>query len=318
MWAMLGAVLERVADGYRIAHIYRTDPDLPGERAPLAQPELDVHEGDTIIAVNGSSVAEARDISDLLLNQAGKQVVLRLRRGAAAPRSVIVSPVSQQTHGAQRYSDWELERSARVLAASQGKIGYLHLRGMGQGDIASFARDFYSHVERDGLIIDVRRNTGGNIDSWIIEKLLRKAWAFWTFADRTAPNMQQTFRGHLVVITDELTYSDGETLAAGVKALKLGTLVGKRTTGAGVWLSSGNTLSDNGVVRAAEMGQYGADGSWIIEGVGVAPDVEVDNMPHATFLGADQQLDAALRILQDKIKSQPIPPLAPQKIPALE
>ncbi len=316
--AALGAVLERVADGYRIGHIYRTEPDLPGERAPLAQPDLDVREGDIITAVNGSSAAEARDISDLLINQVGKQVVLRIKRGAAAPVSVIVTPVTQQAHGALRYSDWELERGARVQAASQGKIGYLHLRAMGPRDIASFARDFYSHVERDGLIIDVRRNGGGSIDSWIIEKLLRKAWAFWTFADRSAPNMQQTFRGHLVVITDELTYSDGETFAAGVKALKLGTLVGKRTSGAGVWLSDGNTLSDNGMVRAAEIGQYGADGSWIIEGVGVTPDVEVDNMPHATFEGSDQQLDAALRILQAKIKAQPIPPLAPQKIPALQ
>jgi hypothetical protein len=66
-----------------------------------------------------------------------------------------------------------------VEAASKGKIGYLHLRAMGPRDIASFARDFYANVNREGLVIDVRRNNGGNIDSWIIEKLLRKAWAFW-------------------------------------------------------------------------------------------------------------------------------------------
>jgi tricorn protease len=68
--------------------------------------------------------------------------------------------------------------------------------------------------------------------------------------------MQNTFRGHLVVLMDELTYSDGETFAAGVKALKLGPLVGKRTAGAGVWLSDGNGLSDNGMARVAENGQF--------------------------------------------------------------
>jgi tricorn protease len=89
----------------------------------------------------------------------------------------------------------------------------------------------------------VRRNRGGNIDSWIIEKLLRKAWAFWSSAAQPgARTCSNTFRGHLVVLVDEMTYSDGETFAAGVKALKLGPLVGKRTAGAGVWLST-STLS---------------------------------------------------------------------------
>src|SRR5204863_306091 len=81
----------------------------------------------------------------------------------------------------------------------------------GANDIATFAREFYANVNRDGLIIDVRRNQGGNIDSWIIEKLLRKAWAYWAPpSGRTYANMQNTFRGHLVVLVDELTYSDGE------------------------------------------------------------------------------------------------------------
>ncbi|HBF46685.1 MAG TPA: hypothetical protein DDW91_09540, partial [Shewanella frigidimarina] len=45
---------------------------------------------------------------------------------------------------------------------------------MGSGDVESFAREFYTNYDKDGLIIDVRRNRGGNIDSWIIEKLLRR------------------------------------------------------------------------------------------------------------------------------------------------
>lgn len=189
---------------------------------------------------------------------------------------------------------------------------------MGGGDIATFAREFCSNITREGLIIDVRRNTGGNIDSWIIEKLLRKAWAFWSPPNRQPyPNMQQTFRGHLVVLVDELTYSDGETFAAGVQALGLGPVVGKRTAGAGVWLSDNNDLSDNGMVRVAENGQFGADdGKQLIEGVGVTPDVEVDNLPHATFNGHDQQLEIALQLLQKKMKEKPMKPYAPQPIPA--
>lgn len=316
--AGLGAVLSRVANGYRIDRIYRTDPDLPGERSPLAQPDLDVQDGDVIVAANGSNVLDARDIADLLLNQAGKQVVLRVQRGTQAPRAIIVNPVSAAANATMRYSDWELGRADAVQAQSKGKIGYLHLRAMGPNDMAAFAREFYHHVERDGLIIDVRRNRGGNIDSWIIEKLLRKAWAFWGKDDQKILNMQQTFRGHLVVLIDEATYSDGETFAAGVKALKLGPLVGKRTSGAGVFLSDGNRLSDHGQVRVAELTQYGMDGEFLIEGTGVVPDVEVDNLPAATFAGGDAQLDTAIRMLEAKIKQQPISPLKPAPLPPLK
>ncbi|MGV7210660.1 S41 family peptidase [Oxalobacteraceae bacterium A2-2] len=316
----LGAVLSRTAEGYRVDRIYRSEAELPSERAPLAQPEVNVQEGDIITAVNGKSVLEARDISDLLLNQADKQVLLQVKHGAAAPRSVIVIPVSMAKQTSLRYGDWELGRAAQVEQASRGRIGYLHLRAMGPRDIASFARDFYANVNRDGLIIDVRRNNGGNIDSWVIEKLLRRSWAFWSSPGvQPAGNMQNTFRGHLVVLVDELTYSDGETFAAGVKALGLGPLVGKRTAGAGVWLSDNTSLSDNGMARVAENGQFStADGQWLIEGVGVTPDVEVDNLPHATFEGRDRQLEVAIELLEKKLKDQPVKPYQPQAIPSLK
>ncbi|MFZ6686801.1 S41 family peptidase [Undibacterium sp. SXout11W] len=317
--ASLGAVLTRSAEGVMIEHIYRTETELPNEHGPLAQTDLDVKEGDQILSVNGHPTKTARDISDLLINQADKQVLLQIKRDKQAPHEVIVTPVSMKKHADLRYSDWEQSRSERVSQASKGKIGYLHLRAMGPDDINSFARDFYSNINRDGLIIDVRRNRGGNIDSWIIEKLLRKAWAFWSNpSSAPSTNMQQTFRGHLVVLVDELTYSDGETFAAGIKALKLAPLVGKRTAGAGVWLSDNNSLTDNGMIRAAENAQFSVDGHWLVEGVGVTPDIEVDNLPHATFKGQDQQLETAIRILQEKLQSEPVKPLIPHAFPPLK
>lgn len=317
--AGLGAVLNKTNEGYRIDHIYRSEPDLPSQRAPLDNPDLDIKTGDVITAINGKDVLAARDISDLLINQAEKQVLMQVKRGEQS-KSVLVSPINMMKQANLRYSDWEQSLAQKVDRSSNGKIGYLHLRAMGPADVASFARDFYANYQRDGLIIDVRRNNGGNIDSWIIEKLLRKAWAFWASAGQQPyANMQQTFRGHLVVLIDELTYSDGETFAAGVKALNLGPLIGKRTAGAGVWLSDRNTLSDNGMVRAAENAQFDVkDGRWLVEGVGVAPDIEVDNLPNASFKGEDKQLETALNYLQKKLKEQPIKPLVPQTIPALK
>ncbi|MFC5512288.1 S41 family peptidase [Massilia jejuensis] len=317
--ASLGAVLARVADGYRVERVYRSEPELPSEAGPLAAPDVNVRQGDIITAVNGKSLAQSRDIADLLLDTAGKQVLLHVKSGAGKPRAVIVTPASMARHASLRYADWEHGRAEQVDTASKGRFGYLHLRAMVARDINAFARDFYANINKEGLIIDVRRNNGGNIDSWIIEKLLRRSWAFWASNGKQPySNMQNTFRGHLVVLMDELTYSDGETFAAGVKALKLGPLVGKRTAGAGVWLSDGNGLLDNGMARVAENGQFSSDGEWLIEGVGVAPDVDVDNLPHETFKGRDRQLEVAIELLEKKAKEQPVKPWTPAAIPAIQ
>ncbi len=313
--AMLGARFGQQAGGLRIEHIYRSDSELPSERSPLAQPGVDVREGDLLVAVNGQPVADAGALAAALHHQAGQQVLLSLRRDGQEQRSVVV-PVDAGGNARLRYSDWVQGRIQAVERDGEGRIGYLHLRAMGANDIASFVRDFYANIDREGLIIDVRRNRGGNIDSWIIEKLLRRAWAFWQSPGREPYwNMQQTFRGHLAVLIDPLTYSDGETFAAGVKALGLGPLIGTRTAGAGIWLSDRNRLADGGIARIAEFGQFGADGRWLIEGRGVSPDIEVDNLPQETYQGRDRQLDTAIELLQRRLREAPIQQPPAQPIP---
>ena len=179
---------------------------------------------------------------------------------------------------------------------------------MGPADIEQWAREFYPMFDRQGLIIDVRHNRGGNIDSWLLAKLLRKAWFYWQ--PRVGDpywNMQYAFRGHIVVLCDQLTASDGEAFAEGFRRLGLGKVIGTRTWGGEIWLSSSNVLADRGIATAAEYGVYGPEGKWLIEGHGVDPDIVVDNLPHATFAGGDAQLDAAVKYLQDEIKKDPRP-----------
>ncbi len=314
--AALGADLVGVANGLKVTHIYRSDPELPNARAPLARPGVNAREGDVLTAINGQPVRNPADVADALANQAGKQVLLALSRDGQMIKT-IATPVDSRSVSGLRYGDWEQSRRERVLDSGKGRIGYLHLRAMGPGDIADFAREFYTNIHRDGLIIDVRRNNGGNIDSWIIEKLLRRAWAFWVYPESPKEfNMQQTFRGHLAVLIDERTYSDGETFAAGIKALNLAPLIGQRTSGAGIWLSGRNSLVDGGIARVAEFPQFSAaDGRWIIEGKGVSPDIAVVNSPVATFKGGDAQLDAALKYLEAKLVSDPVKSVTPQALP---
>ena len=121
-------------------------------------------------------------------------------------------------------------------------------------------------------------------------------------------NMQAAFRSHLVLLCDEWTGSDGEAFAEGFRRLGLGKIIGTRTWGGEIWLSGSNYLMDRGVTTAAEMGVFGPEGKWLIEGHGVDPDMVVDNLPNATFNGKDAQLDAAVQYLQDLIRKEPVTP----------
>jgi tricorn protease len=304
----LGARLERdpEAGGYRIDYIYRSDPDYPDEMSPLMDPELGIGEEDVITAVNGVDVLSVWDIGTLLRNQIRPVRLAIDPTNGGLPRDVMVTPV--QNESGLRYSDWEYTRRLAVEEASGGQIGYLHLRAMGGGNITEFYRSFYPVFNRPGLIIDVRDNNGGNIDSFILEKLMRQAWMYWK--ERTGNptwNMQYAFRGHMVVLVDQNTASDGEAFADGFRRLGLGEVIGMRTWGGEIWLGSSNRLTDGGLARAPSMGVYGPEGEWLIEQIGVVPDIEVDNLPHATFNGQDAQLEAAIRYLQEKIAEDPRP-----------
>ena len=125
--------------------------------------------------------------------------------------------------------------------------------------------------------------------------------------------MQYAFRGHIVILVDENTASDGEAFSEGFKRLNLGTSIGTRTWGGEIWLSSVNRLSDGGLARAPMMGVYGEESTWLIEGHGFEPDIVVENLPHATFNGEDAQLDAAIDYLLKSIEEDPraVPPVPP-------
>jgi tricorn protease len=315
--ASLGAELKRDenAGGWKITHIYETDPDYPGELSPLKRPGVDVHEGDVLLAINGVSVFSVAQPELLLRNQVNRQVLIQIKSSdTGEKRRFVVKPHSPASDSDLRYDQWEYTRRLKVEQMSTNTIGYLHLRAMGSDNIAEWAREYYPVFQRQGLIIDVRHNRGGNIDSWILEKLLRKAWFYWQGrAGKPTWNMQYAFRGHIVVLCDEFTASDGEAFSEGFKRLGLGKVIGTRTWGGEVWLSFDNTLVDHGIASAAETGVYGPQGRWLIEGHGVEPDIVVDNLPHATFEGKDAQLEAAVAYLQEQIRKdpRPVPPAPP-------
>ncbi len=307
----LGAELARENDGaWKIERIYQHDPDRPDFSSPLARRGVEAKPGDRLLAINGVALQGVTHPYELLKNQEGKQVLVRLESGGVA-RDVIVRPQGAQADTNLRYHEWEYTRRLETDRLSKGRFGYVHLRAMGPNDIAQWAEHYFPVFDREALIVDVRHNNGGNIDSWILSKLLKKAWMYWQpRVGKTSWNMHYAFRGPMVVLVNERTASDGEAFAEGFRRLGLGKVIGTRTWGGEVWLSSSNRLADDGIATAAELGVFGPnnrnDQEWLVEGVGVIPDIVVDNLPHATFAGKDAQLEAAVRHLEEEVKKKAI------------
>lgn len=205
---------------------------------------------------------------------------------------------------------------AEKLAETAGiSVGYVHLKDMsGASAEDAFARGFFPNYQKQGFILDVRHNRGGNIDSWVLDVLQRKAWMYWQSRDYDTENggigwdMHYAFRGHVVVLVDEKTSSDGEGVSRGISELGLGKVIGTRTWGGGVWLASDNRLVDGGIASAPEIGVYNNEFGWGmgIEQMGLEPDIVVDNDPHETYTGKDRQLERAIEVLKHWIEEEPI------------
>ena len=315
----LGGVVRRVDSGYEVTRIYKNDPDFPDRLAPIARPGIDIKTGDIITAIDGRPATGVAHLNALLLNKAEHQTLLTTtRRGIARERKFIVRPLSHSDFRSLKLSDWEYTRRQETEKRSDGQIGYFHMRAMSTGNFAEFVKGFYPVFNRQGLIIDMRQNYGGNIDSWILGRLMRKAWMYWQGrSGEPYSNMHYAFNGHMIVLIDAYTISDGEAFSEGFRRLDLGPLVGTKTWGGGIWLRSNNRLVDGGLARSPEFGVYSPQREWIIEGSGVTPDITVMNDPHQSFNGTDAQLETAIRYLKKKIaedpRSMPRPPKHPDK-----
>eukprot|EP00537_Pseudo-nitzschia_pungens_P001009 CAMPEP_0172362114 /NCGR_PEP_ID=MMETSP1060-20121228/5799_1 /TAXON_ID=37318 /ORGANISM="Pseudo-nitzschia pungens, Strain cf. cingulata" /LENGTH=1849 /DNA_ID=CAMNT_0013084539 /DNA_START=224 /DNA_END=5773 /DNA_ORIENTATION=- len=340
--------------GYTVMNIPEADPDFTKIDqsttiySPLHEQSLrlsgqrGLQVGDVIVGVNGESVMSVPDIHMLLRGTAGRSVRLDVLRLAsrdtdgssetatvttesskeeveASVEAIITVPLSPDDNANLLYRAWEwkTEQLAEKLAEDAGiSVGYVHLKDMsGASAEDAFARGFFPNYHKQGFILDVRHNRGGNIDSWVLDVLQRKAWMYWQSRDFTPEtgglgwDEHYAFRGHLVVLVDEKTSSDGEGVSRGISELGLGKIIGTRTWGGGIWLASDNHLVDGGIATAPEIGDYNDNFSWGmgIENMGLEPDIVVDNDPHETYTGKDRQLERAIEELKRWIEDEPIP-----------
>ncbi len=319
---LLGAQLVKDKSGYfQIKKILRGQNWSNAYRSPLTEIGVNANEGDFILAVNGQSTKDLPNIYEALVNTVGKQVKLKLNSTASetGSREVTVVPIADEAN--LYYFNWVEENIKKVNEATNGKVGYLHIPDMGVGGLNEFVKYYYPQLRKKALIVDVRGNGGGNVSPMIIERLRREA-AMIDIARNTIPSVDPggMVWGPKVCLINEFSASDGDIFPYRFKQHKLGKLIGKRTWGGVVGIRGTLPLLDGGFLNKPEFSRYDLEGKeWIMEGVGVEPDIFVDNDPAKEFAGIDEQLNKAIEVILDELKTQektiPAPPPLPVKVP---
>ncbi len=297
------------AGAYRITDIFDGHNEEPRYRAPLTEVGVDVAEGDFLLAVDGVLLRRDESPYRQLLHKADRPVEFTVHSEPTleGARRVRFRPVGDEDP-LLYLKDIE-SRRRRVEEATGGRVGYLHIPDMGANGIREFIKWYYSQVRREGMIVDVRGNGGGNISQMLIERFRREILSLGYSRTSEAAS---TYPGvvpppHLVTLLDENSGSDGDIFPAMFREAGLGPLIGKRSWGGVIGITNRGTLLDGGTVNVPEFGFASAEGEWVIEGYGVDPDIEVENDPKSVIEGGDPQLDRAIAEVLRRIEEDPRP-----------
>ena len=296
----LGADIAWNEGGYRINSILRGDSWDRDLDSPLAEPGLDVRVGDTIVAIGGRPVDRSKTPDELLVNQAGRDVVLSIARDGET-RRVLVHALRDER--LLRYRAWVERNRAVVHERTDGAVGYLHIPDMGPWGFSEFHRGYLSEFDRDGLIVDVRYNRGGHVSPLLLEKLTRKRVGY--DVSRYGPPMPyppESVGGPIVALTNQFAGSDGDIFSHCFKIYKLGPLVGKRTWGGVVGINPYHRLVDGTITTQPEYSFWFVDVGWGVENYGTDPDYDVDIAPQDSHAGRDPQLEKALELMAEARK----------------
>jgi tricorn protease len=201
------------------------------------------------------------------------------------------------------YDEWIDNNQKRVDEKSKNRIAYACMKNMGQGELESFIIDMTKELNnKDGLILDLRYNTGGNVHDELLKFLSQRSYLQWKYREGTLTRQGNFTPGDkpIVLLINEQSLSDAEMTSQGFKQLKLGKIVGNETYH---WIifTSGSGLVDGSFVRLPGWGCYTLDGK-DLEATGVAPDIKVLNTFEDKISGKDPQLDRAIEEVIKQLK----------------
>ena len=312
---LLGAdyALDAASGLYRFKTIYR-DRDWNSKiAAPLGEPGIGVHEGDLLLAVNWRPVKATENLFAAFVNTTGKQTTIKVGASASdpKPRSYTVVPIANEA--SLRYATWVAGNRAKVAKATNGQVAYIHVPSTSINGIQEFTKQYYPQVDKHGIIVDERFNSGGFIPDFFVERLWRKTWVAWSNRDGGGTRTPSTgIDGPKCILINEYAGSGGDAFPFYFHMQGLGPVIGKRTWGGLVGISHGLPLQDGGSITMPDFGMYDPrTGQWLVENHGVDPDIEVENAPHLLVEGRDPQLERGIQYCLEQLKTSP--PVAAKK-----
>ena len=313
---LLGADYALENGAYRIKKIYDGAPWDAEVRSPLLEPGLKTKEGDYLLAVNGAKVDVTMDPWAAFDGLAGKDVMLTLndKPTVTGARQVLVKTLESEAR--LRNLAWINANRLKVEKATGGRIGYIYVPDTGEEGQDELYRGFLGQLGKDGLIIDERFNSGGQIPDRFVELLNRPVTNYW--AVRDGKDWQwppAAIPGPKVMLINGWSGSGGDCFPLYFKMAHLGPLIGRRTWGGLIGISGAPDLVDGGGVTVPTFGIYSTDGKWIVEGHGVDPDIDVVDDPAKMSDGGDPQLDRGIEEVMRLVREKP--PVVPKR-PAYE
>ena len=312
--------LDKASNRYRISKIFEGENEEDIYRSPLKEIGVNVNIGDYVLAIDGEELKGNDDPYRLLRNKLDPvTLTVNSKPTMEGSRTVSYRPITDE--GNLIYLDWVTRNRKKVEEATGGRVGYIHVPDMGANGIREFIKWYYPQIRKEGLIVDVRANGGGNVSRMLIERLRRKLLALnYSRAQPMTPRLIRmrslSGRWSRCWTATRLPTATFSRRCFAKRALV--PLIGKRSWGGVVGISNRGALIDGGAVNVPEFGFANEKGEWIIEGYGVDPDIEVDNDPKSEIAGRDPQLERGIAEVMAKLKNPvklPPRPPAPVKTP---
>lgn len=311
----LGFELKSDGEYYRVTHIY--------PKGPADKEWLDLKVGDIVLSIEGKPIRGQdnyfsilnnllNDYANLTVSTPVKMDGRQAAGGAIAlgpQRKLRIRHISSVRN--LKYEAWVEGNRKYVNKISGGKVGYVHIRSMNRSSLERFRTEIDQFWNKNGMIIDIRYNGGGNIDQELIDILERRPYEYWNSRQggrARGRRPRQAIAGPKVMLINWRSASDSEVTPQAFRDLKLGRIVGNPTYGAVIATGSYRLM---GGARIRTPGSlvvtydpsrkfnYGIN----LENFGVAPDVWVENTPADELRGFDRELktavDEALKMLKE-------------------
>lgn len=302
---LLGADYAVENGRYRFKKVYGGLNWTPDLRSPLTEPGVDVKTGEYLLAVNGKDLRPPDSLFRHFENTSGKIVEITVGPNPDGTGSRTLSVVPTASDYALRNRDWVEGNIKKVDKATNGRVAYVWLPNTTTAGHTYFKRYFFPQAHKDAIIVDERFNGGGSVADYYIDILRRPFGAYWNMrhcGDMKTPS--GSIQGPKVMLIDETAGSGGDLLPWMFRKYKMGPLIGKRTWGGLVGTLGFPILMDGGFVSAPNVGIWTEDG-WVVENVGVPPDIEVEQWPKDVINGHDPQLEKAIEVILDQLKKNP-------------